>query len=200
MYFEVFFNLKVILYVAKITQNIVTVLLKSIFQKYLQSINTVFCKSKTQDSELWYLVTIWSHNSPYYRSTIQLCQISNALCNHVTRFCSQIKCAQYWPSEGTEQYGDIEVTATDWIEFANYTITTFQVCKVNKNDLSVDLLDVEKISFVLCRKENLKVMGFPVGVKLAFSLWHWSIRCWNSITSEKIPSSRWNLNPWPSVI
>ena len=57
------------------------------------------------------------------------------LSNHVTCFCYQIKCAQYWPSEGTEQYGDIEVTVTEWIEFANYTITTFQVCKVNKNDL-----------------------------------------------------------------
>ncbi|XP_020616069.1 receptor-type tyrosine-protein phosphatase delta-like [Orbicella faveolata] len=41
----------------------------------------------------------------------------------------RIKCAHYWPSEGTEQYGDIEVIVTDWIEFANYTITTFQVCK-----------------------------------------------------------------------
>ncbi|KAJ7372548.1 hypothetical protein OS493_019057 [Desmophyllum pertusum] len=41
----------------------------------------------------------------------------------------RIKCEQYWPNEGAELYGDIEVTVTDWIEFANYTITTLQICK-----------------------------------------------------------------------
>ncbi|XP_022803027.1 tyrosine-protein phosphatase Lar-like [Stylophora pistillata] len=41
----------------------------------------------------------------------------------------RIKCEQYWPTDGTELYGDIEVTVTDWIEFANYTITTLQICK-----------------------------------------------------------------------
>ena len=55
--------------------------------------------------------------------------------NLVFRFCFQIKCEQYWPNEGAELYGDIEVTVTDWIEFANYTITTLQICKVNNSDL-----------------------------------------------------------------
>lgn len=41
----------------------------------------------------------------------------------------KIKCEQYWPTDGAELYGDIEVTVTDWIEFANYTITTLQICK-----------------------------------------------------------------------
>lgn len=39
------------------------------------------------------------------------------------------KCEQYWPNEAAELYGDIEVTVTDWVELANYTITTLQVCK-----------------------------------------------------------------------
>jgi len=81
-------------------------------------------KHRTRNSDIW---------SQFGHATHQaIAQFSNALSNHVTRFCSQIKCAHYWPSEGTELYGDIEVTATDWIEFANYTITTFQVCKVSK--------------------------------------------------------------------
>ena len=43
----------------------------------------------------------------------------------------QVKCEQYWPNEGTELYGDIEVAVTDWVEFANYSITTLEVCKVS---------------------------------------------------------------------
>ena len=109
---------------------------------------------------IWSRFDIWSrfgHVTHQARSIfLSSCCISNALYNHVTRFCSQIKCAQYWPSEGTEQYGDIEVTATDWIEFANYTITTFQICKVNKNDLLAcwmwNKLDHECF-FVLGRKD-----------------------------------------------
>ena len=46
-----------------------------------------------------------------------------------------VKCEQYWPNEGTELYGDIEVALVEWVEFANYTITTstsiLQVCKVS---------------------------------------------------------------------
>ena len=55
----------------------------------------------------------------------------NSLHNFVFCFSLQIKCEQYWPTDGAELYGDIEVTVTDWIEFANYTITTLQICKVS---------------------------------------------------------------------
>lgn len=57
-------------------------------------------------------------------------QFVKILCNLVFLFVLQIKCEQYWPTDGAELYGDIEVTVTDWIEFANYTITTLQICKV----------------------------------------------------------------------
>lgn len=67
-----------------------------------------------------------------YHMPLTFSRINNALVFH---FCPQIKCEQYWPSEGAELYGDIEVTVTDWIEFANYTITTLQICKVNTNNL-----------------------------------------------------------------
>ncbi|KAK2569595.1 Receptor-type tyrosine-protein phosphatase delta [Acropora cervicornis] len=43
-------------------------------------------------------------------------------------FCD-VKCEQYWPTEGTGLYGEIEVTVSDWVEFANYAITTLQVSK-----------------------------------------------------------------------
>ncbi|XP_067028665.1 receptor-type tyrosine-protein phosphatase delta-like isoform X2 [Acropora muricata] len=41
----------------------------------------------------------------------------------------RVKCEQYWPTEGTGLYGEIEVTVSDWVEFANYAITTLQVSK-----------------------------------------------------------------------
>ena len=42
----------------------------------------------------------------------------------------QTKCAQYWPEEGTEIYGDIEVALIDWVDLAHYSIMTLQICKV----------------------------------------------------------------------
>ncbi|XP_070557951.1 receptor-type tyrosine-protein phosphatase alpha-like isoform X2 [Ptychodera flava] len=44
------------------------------------------------------------------------------------------KCEQYWPSEGTEQYGSIEVTLEDTNNLAAYTIRRFTVknCKAKK--------------------------------------------------------------------
>ena len=38
---------------------------------------------------------------------------------------TRIKCDQYWPSKGTETYGDIEVTLTNYEELATYCIRTF---------------------------------------------------------------------------
>jgi len=41
---------------------------------------------------------------------------------------ARIKCDQYWPSRGSETYGNITVTITDVQELATYSIRTFQVC------------------------------------------------------------------------
>jgi hypothetical protein len=45
----------------------------------------------------------------------------------------QPKCDKYWPDEGTEKYGDIEVTLMKIEEFAYYVIHTLQLKKVEKN-------------------------------------------------------------------
>ena len=46
----------------------------------------------------------------------------------------QSKCAQYFPEDEENQtYGDIEVSLEDWVELANYTITTLQISKVGSN-------------------------------------------------------------------
>lgn len=40
---------------------------------------------------------------------------------------NRLKCDQYWPSRGTETYGSIQVTLTDFIELASYSIRTFTI-------------------------------------------------------------------------
>ncbi|CAF0884221.1 unnamed protein product [Didymodactylos carnosus] len=40
---------------------------------------------------------------------------------------NRLKCDQYWPSRGTETYGPIQVTLTDLIELASYSIRTFNI-------------------------------------------------------------------------
>ncbi|XP_059489517.1 tyrosine-protein phosphatase Lar-like isoform X2 [Neocloeon triangulifer] len=42
---------------------------------------------------------------------------------------ARIKCDQYWPSRGSETYGNITVTINDVQELATYSIRTFQVAK-----------------------------------------------------------------------
>jgi hypothetical protein len=49
----------------------------------------------------------------------------------------QQKCEKYWPDEGTEKYGDIEVTLMKIEEFAYYVIHTLQLKKVGKNSTNV---------------------------------------------------------------
>lgn len=94
----------------------------------------VFIEKEQSQREAWYL------ELNAFRNTIHsnlLCvkndQFVNILYNLVFLFVLQIKCEQYWPTDGAELYGDIEVTVTDWIEFANYTITTLQICKVSNS-------------------------------------------------------------------
>ncbi|XP_048580737.1 tyrosine-protein phosphatase Lar isoform X2 [Nematostella vectensis] len=41
----------------------------------------------------------------------------------------RVKCDQYWPTDGTDVYEGIEVSLVDWVELANYTISTLQICK-----------------------------------------------------------------------
>ncbi|CAF1023620.1 unnamed protein product [Adineta steineri] len=40
---------------------------------------------------------------------------------------NRLKCDQYWPSRGMETYGSIQVTLTDFIELASYSIRTFTI-------------------------------------------------------------------------
>jgi len=40
---------------------------------------------------------------------------------------NRLKCDQYWPTRGTEIYGGIQVTLTDFIELASYSIRTFTI-------------------------------------------------------------------------
>jgi netrin-G3 ligand len=47
---------------------------------------------------------------------------------------NRLKCDQYWPTRGTEVYGSIQVTLTDFIELASYSIRTFTIAWVR--DLS----------------------------------------------------------------
>jgi netrin-G3 ligand len=46
---------------------------------------------------------------------------------------NRLKCDQYWPSRGTETYGSIQVTLTDFIELASYSIRTFTIAWVKFN-------------------------------------------------------------------
>ena len=45
---------------------------------------------------------------------------------------NRLKCDQYWPSRGTEIYGSIQVTLTDFIELASYSIRTFTIAWVRR--------------------------------------------------------------------
>ncbi|XP_059619067.1 tyrosine-protein phosphatase Lar isoform X2 [Phlebotomus argentipes] len=42
---------------------------------------------------------------------------------------ARIKCDQYWPSRGSETYGQLTVTISETQELATYSIRTFQICK-----------------------------------------------------------------------
>jgi len=44
--------------------------------------------------------------------------------------CVQVKCDQYWPTRGTDNYGVMHVTLVDVVELATYTIRTFLVTRV----------------------------------------------------------------------
>ncbi|XP_055852476.1 tyrosine-protein phosphatase Lar isoform X6 [Episyrphus balteatus] len=47
---------------------------------------------------------------------------------------TRIKCDQYWPSRGTETYGQMFITITETQELATYSIRTFQICRQGFND------------------------------------------------------------------
>ncbi|XP_044016557.1 tyrosine-protein phosphatase Lar isoform X5 [Aphidius gifuensis] len=42
---------------------------------------------------------------------------------------TRIKCDQYWPTRGSETYGQMTITISDVQELATYSIRTFQVCR-----------------------------------------------------------------------
>ncbi|KAL9924781.1 tyrosine-protein phosphatase Lar isoform 5-T7 [Glossina fuscipes fuscipes] len=47
---------------------------------------------------------------------------------------TRIKCDQYWPTRGTETYGQMFVTITETQELATYSIRTFQLCRQGFNE------------------------------------------------------------------
>ncbi|UXI17727.1 RING finger protein 11 [Sarcoptes scabiei] len=48
---------------------------------------------------------------------------------------TRIKCDQYWPSKGSEKYGEIEVILTNYEELATYCIRTFTLKRIGSYDL-----------------------------------------------------------------
>ena len=53
---------------------------------------------------------------------------------------ARIKCDQYWPTRGTENYGVMSVTLTDTQELATYVIRTFQLQRVSSVNVSTPQL------------------------------------------------------------
>ena len=49
----------------------------------------------------------------------------------INDYTTQIKCAQYWPSTGSCEYGDIRVELTSEMKESDYTIRDFLLTKVN---------------------------------------------------------------------
>ncbi|XP_011061762.1 PREDICTED: tyrosine-protein phosphatase Lar isoform X9 [Acromyrmex echinatior] len=47
---------------------------------------------------------------------------------------TRIKCDQYWPTRGSETYGQMTVTISDIQELATYCIRTFQVCRMGYSE------------------------------------------------------------------
>ncbi|XP_070160477.1 tyrosine-protein phosphatase Lar isoform X4 [Polyergus mexicanus] len=47
---------------------------------------------------------------------------------------TRIKCDQYWPTRGSETYGQMTVTISDIQELATYCIRTFQVCRTGYSE------------------------------------------------------------------
>ncbi|XP_029170273.1 tyrosine-protein phosphatase Lar isoform X8 [Nylanderia fulva] len=47
---------------------------------------------------------------------------------------TRIKCDQYWPTRGSETYGQMTVTISDIQELATYCIRTFQVCRAGYSE------------------------------------------------------------------
>ena len=53
---------------------------------------------------------------------------------------NRLKCDQYWPSKGTEVYGNlIQVTLVDCTELATYTIRTFVIARLNGNEMKREI-------------------------------------------------------------
>ncbi len=63
----------------------------------------------------------------------------------------QQKCEKYWPDNGTEMYGDIEVTLTKIEEFAYHITHTFQLKKVEKMPKQYYLFSFVKFSSIISK-------------------------------------------------
>jgi hypothetical protein len=80
----------------------------------------------------------------------------------------QVKCDLYWPQEGTEIYGTIQVTLISTISFAYYVKRIFAIrCKANRKVMSN-----EQVTSVACQCSNIlmfNVHSFVTCVFYAFS-------------------------------
>ncbi len=82
---------------------------------------------------------------------------------------NRLKCDQYWPSRGTETYGSIQVTLTDLIELASYSIRTFTIAWV-RFEFDFDVKDIQSNDFrlVIQKNEKFDIVNLPLGlVKLS---------------------------------
>jgi len=62
---------------------------------------------------------------------------------------ARIKCDQYWPARGTENYGVMSVTLTDTQELATYVIRTFQLQRVSSVNMGyTDRREVKQFQYV----------------------------------------------------
>ncbi len=82
---------------------------------------------------------------------------------------NRLKCDQYWPSRGTETYGSIQVTLTDLIELASYSIRTFTIAWV-RFEVGFDVKNIQSNDFrlVIQKNEKFDIVNLPLGlVKLS---------------------------------
>ncbi|XP_058805805.1 tyrosine-protein phosphatase Lar isoform X2 [Phymastichus coffea] len=60
---------------------------------------------------------------------------------------TRIKCDQYWPSRGTETYGQMQVTIQDVQELATYCIRSFQISRIGGQGATGERREVKQLQF-----------------------------------------------------
>jgi netrin-G3 ligand len=83
---------------------------------------------------------------------------------------NRLKCDQYWPSRGTETYGSIQVTLTDFIELASYSIRTFTIAWVRLNGNFYLFIEFNDFRRVIRKNEKFDNVNSPLGLVENLSL------------------------------